>query len=111
MSGVGEEGAASEDGGEMVKFNLASTDEVDAFDFMNDEDPIDSLIFTHVDSNEIIYEPQRRRAKLIGKISFKCRPNSGECILNWCQFLGLSDSCSTSSTAVRFVLIFQLNLS
>ncbi len=86
MSGVGEEGAASEDGGEMVKFNLASTDEVDAFDFMNDEDPIDSLIFTHVDSNEIIYEPQRRRAKLIGKISLKCRPNSGECILNWCQF-------------------------
>ena len=41
---------------------------IDHFDFMHDDDALDSALFIHrVDSNDIVYQPRRRRAKLIGK--------------------------------------------
>lgn len=41
---------------------------IDHFDFMHDDDALESALFIHrVDSNDIVYQPRRKRAKLIGK--------------------------------------------
>ena len=47
--------------------NYPITDEFDAIDFMNDDDPLDNLFFHRVDSDQIVYQPRHKRAKLIGK--------------------------------------------
>lgn len=44
------------------------SDAVDHFDFIHDDDTLEQALFIHrVDSHEIVYQPRRRRAKLIGK--------------------------------------------
>ncbi len=49
-----------------AEFSVLGMEDCDPLDLFNgDDDPL--TIFTHVESNEIIYERQRKRAKLIGK--------------------------------------------
>ena len=58
-----------ENGGEPVvyhdyaSFSLPGTDDADPLNLIDD----DPFIFRRVDSDEIIYQPRRKRAKLIGK--------------------------------------------
>lgn len=41
---------------------------IDHFDFMHEDDVLGAAMFIHrVNSNDIVYQPRRRRAKLIGK--------------------------------------------
>ena len=53
--------------GDNVEFSLPGVEDCDPIDFLNGDDEVLDTIFTHVNSSEIIYEPQRKRAKLIGK--------------------------------------------
>ncbi len=48
--------------GDNADFSLPGVE-----DFLNGDDEVLETIFTHVNSTEIIYEPQRKRAKLIGE--------------------------------------------
>jgi serine/threonine-protein kinase 11 len=52
---------------EDEEYNYPDTDEFGTFDFMNDDDPLDNLFFHRVDSDQIVYQPRQKRAKLIGK--------------------------------------------
>ena len=36
-------------------------------DFLNSDEPFDSLFFHRVNSDQIVYQPRRKRAKFIGK--------------------------------------------
>ncbi|KAK6188542.1 hypothetical protein SNE40_004699 [Patella caerulea] len=47
------------------QFNIDET--VNEIDFINDDENLDNLFFHRVDSAQIVYQPRRRRAKLIGK--------------------------------------------
>ena len=47
-------------------FDLPSLDDVDPIDFLNDDDN-DDLIFRRFDSDQIVYAPRQKTAKLIGK--------------------------------------------
>ena len=51
--------------GENAESLLPGVEDCDPIDFLNGDEVLDT-IFTHVNSSEIIYEPQRKRAKLIG---------------------------------------------
>ena len=53
--------------GDNAEFSLPGVEDCDPIDFLNGDDEVLDTIFTHVNSSEIIYEPQRKRAKLIGK--------------------------------------------
>lgn len=49
-------------------FHLPIVDNIDHLDFLHDDDPLDQPFFIQrVNSDEIVYQPRRRRAKLIGK--------------------------------------------
>ena len=46
----------------------AGLEVMNQLDFLKDDEPFDNgLFFTRVDSDQIIYQPRRKRAKLIGK--------------------------------------------
>ncbi|XP_074640997.1 serine/threonine-protein kinase STK11-like [Tubulanus polymorphus] len=40
---------------------------IDELDFLRDDEPFDNMFFHRVDSDQIIYQPRKKRAKLIGK--------------------------------------------
>ncbi|ESP05300.1 hypothetical protein LOTGIDRAFT_208293 [Lottia gigantea] len=48
-------------------FRVSAIENVNELDFINDDDNLDNLFFHRVDSAQIIYQPRRRRAKLIGR--------------------------------------------
>ena len=48
-------------------FHHPGFDQIDHIDFLNDDEPLDNLFFHRVQSDEIVYQPRRKRAKLIGK--------------------------------------------
>ena len=52
--------------GDNADFSLPVVEDSDPIDFLNGDDGELDTIFTHVNSSEIVYEPQRKKAKLIG---------------------------------------------
>ena len=50
-----------------MDYHFDVLDQLDPIDFLNDDDVGESMFFHRVDSDQIVYQPRRRRAKLIGK--------------------------------------------
>ena len=48
-------------------FFVPGMDDDNEIDFLNSEGPLDKLFFHRVDSDQIVYQPRRKRAKFIGK--------------------------------------------
>ncbi|XP_064617141.1 serine/threonine-protein kinase stk11-like [Liolophura sinensis] len=53
--------------GTLDEFHCPVSETVEQIDFLNDDEPLETLFFHRVDSDQIIYQPRRRRAKLVGK--------------------------------------------
>lgn len=53
--------------GTLDEYHCPVSETVEQIDFLNDDEPLESLFFHRVDSDQIIYQPRRRRAKLVGK--------------------------------------------
>ena len=52
---------------EEEAFHRQLVNEFAAVDLFNEDDPLDNLFFHRVESDQIIYQPRQKRAKLIGK--------------------------------------------
>jgi len=52
---------------EEEEFHQQLVNDFASVDLFNDDDPLDNLFFHRVESDQIIYQPRQKRAKLIGK--------------------------------------------